>query len=55
MGSWHHADGADHADLEQSPDYGERTNSLPVNVLGWIATTLMFAAAIALIFTWRKG
>ena len=31
------------------------TNSLPVNILGWIATTLMFAAAIALVFTWGKG
>ncbi|MCA1645241.1 MAG: divalent metal cation transporter, partial [Chloroflexi bacterium] len=34
---------------------GDRTNSLPVNVLGWIATALMFAAALALITTWGKG
>jgi Mn2+/Fe2+ NRAMP family transporter len=33
---------------------GDRTNSLPVNVLGWAATALMFAAAIALVLTWGK-
>ena len=27
----------------------------PINVLGWIATGLMFVAAIALVFTWGKG
>jgi len=31
---------------------GNRTNSLPINILGWIATAVMFAAAIALVFTW---
>ena len=34
---------------------GNRTNSLPINILGWIATAVMFAAAIALVFTWGKG
>jgi NRAMP (natural resistance-associated macrophage protein)-like metal ion transporter len=33
---------------------GDRTNSLPINVLGWIATAAMFAAAIALMLTWGK-
>jgi NRAMP (natural resistance-associated macrophage protein)-like metal ion transporter len=34
---------------------GHRTNSLPINILGWIATTVMFAAAIALVITWGQG
>ncbi len=34
---------------------GDRTNSLPINILGWIATAAMFAAATALVFTWGKG
>jgi NRAMP (natural resistance-associated macrophage protein)-like metal ion transporter len=34
---------------------GDRTNSLPINILGWIATAVMFAAAIALMLTWGKG
>jgi NRAMP (natural resistance-associated macrophage protein)-like metal ion transporter len=34
---------------------GERTNSLPINILGWIATAVMFVAAIALVLTWGKG
>jgi Mn2+/Fe2+ NRAMP family transporter len=34
---------------------GERTNGLAINVLGWIATAVMFAAAIALVLTWGKG
>jgi len=34
---------------------GERTNSLPINVLGWLATAVMFAAAIALVVTWGQG
>jgi NRAMP (natural resistance-associated macrophage protein)-like metal ion transporter len=34
---------------------GERTNGLAINVLGWIATAIMFAAAIALVLTWGKG
>jgi NRAMP (natural resistance-associated macrophage protein)-like metal ion transporter len=34
---------------------GSRTNSLPTNILGWIATAAMFAAALALVFTWGKG
>jgi len=34
---------------------GRRTNSLPTNILGWIATAAMFAAAIALVWTWGKG
>jgi NRAMP (natural resistance-associated macrophage protein)-like metal ion transporter len=34
---------------------GERTNGTPTNVLGWLATLAMFAAAIALVLTWGKG
>ncbi len=34
---------------------GERTNGLAINILGWIATAVMFAAAIALALTWGKG
>jgi Mn2+/Fe2+ NRAMP family transporter len=34
---------------------GDRTNSLPINILGWIATVIMFVAAIALVMTWGKG
>jgi Mn2+/Fe2+ NRAMP family transporter len=34
---------------------GKRTNDLPINVLGWLATLAMFAAAIALVLTWGKG
>jgi NRAMP (natural resistance-associated macrophage protein)-like metal ion transporter len=34
---------------------GDRTNGMPINILGWIATGLMFAAAIALVVTWGKG
>jgi len=34
---------------------GERTNGLSINILGWEATAVMFAAAIALVFTWGKG
>ena len=31
---------------------GERVNKLGINVLGWLTTAVMFAAAIALILTW---
>jgi len=31
---------------------GDRVNRLGINVLGWITTAVMFAAAIALILTW---
>jgi Mn2+/Fe2+ NRAMP family transporter len=34
---------------------GQRTNGLPINVLGWLATLAMFAAAIALVLTWGKS
>jgi NRAMP (natural resistance-associated macrophage protein)-like metal ion transporter len=34
---------------------GHRTNSTPINILGWIATGLMFVAAIALVVTWGQG
>ena len=34
---------------------GKRTNSLPINILGWIATAAMFAAAISLVLTWGKS
>jgi Mn2+/Fe2+ NRAMP family transporter len=32
---------------------GNRVNSLGINVLGWCATALMFAAALGLALTWR--
>lgn len=31
---------------------GERVNGSGLNVLGWTATAVMFAAAIGLVFTW---
>jgi Mn2+/Fe2+ NRAMP family transporter len=31
---------------------GERVNSLPINVLGWITTAAMLSASIALVITW---
>jgi len=31
---------------------GERVNKLGINVLGWLTTAVMFAAAIALALTW---
>jgi NRAMP (natural resistance-associated macrophage protein)-like metal ion transporter len=34
---------------------GERTNGRPINILGWLATLAMFAAAIALVLTWGKS
>jgi len=34
---------------------GQRVNGLGLNVLGWLATILMFAAAIALVFTLRQS
>jgi NRAMP (natural resistance-associated macrophage protein)-like metal ion transporter len=34
---------------------GKRTNGLTINVLGWLATLAMFAAAIALVLTWGKS
>jgi NRAMP (natural resistance-associated macrophage protein)-like metal ion transporter len=34
---------------------GNRTNGVLTNVLGWIATILMFAAALALVLTWGNG
>jgi Mn2+/Fe2+ NRAMP family transporter len=34
---------------------GKRTNGLAINVLGWLATLAMFAAAIALVLTWGKS
>jgi NRAMP (natural resistance-associated macrophage protein)-like metal ion transporter len=34
---------------------GDRTNGAPTNVLGWLATLAMFAAAIALLLTWGQG
>lgn len=33
---------------------GERTNGLSTNVLGWLTTAAMFAAAIGLFITWGK-
>jgi NRAMP (natural resistance-associated macrophage protein)-like metal ion transporter len=34
---------------------GKRTNTLPLNILGWLATLLMFAAAIGLIWSWTHS
>jgi NRAMP (natural resistance-associated macrophage protein)-like metal ion transporter len=34
---------------------GERTNGRPINILGWLATLAMFAAAIALVLTWGRS
>jgi len=31
---------------------GKRKNGLLLNVLGWLTTALMFAAAIGLVLTW---
>jgi Mn2+/Fe2+ NRAMP family transporter len=31
---------------------GERTNSLPINILGWLTTAAMFSASIGLATTW---
>jgi NRAMP (natural resistance-associated macrophage protein)-like metal ion transporter len=33
---------------------GERTNGLGMNVLGWLTTALMFAAAVGLVLTWGQ-
>jgi NRAMP (natural resistance-associated macrophage protein)-like metal ion transporter len=33
----------------------DRTNGTAINVLGWIATTIMFAATIALVVTWGQS
>jgi Mn2+/Fe2+ NRAMP family transporter len=34
---------------------GKRTNGAPLNVLGWLATLAMFAAAIGLVWSWTQG
>ena len=34
---------------------GHRINCWQTNVLGWLATALMFAAAVALLITWNQG
>lgn len=34
---------------------GKRVNSLGANIVGWLATALMFAAAIGMILTWNKS
>jgi NRAMP (natural resistance-associated macrophage protein)-like metal ion transporter len=34
---------------------GERVNGLGLNILGWVATAVMFAAAIGLLLTWGQG
>jgi NRAMP (natural resistance-associated macrophage protein)-like metal ion transporter len=34
---------------------GKRVNGLGINLLGWITSAIMFAAAIALILTWGKA
>jgi Mn2+/Fe2+ NRAMP family transporter len=34
---------------------GKRVNGLGMNVLGWLTTAVMFAAALGLVWTWSKG
>jgi NRAMP (natural resistance-associated macrophage protein)-like metal ion transporter len=34
---------------------GERTNGLTANVVGWLATAIMFAAAIGMLLTWNSS
>jgi Mn2+/Fe2+ NRAMP family transporter len=34
---------------------GRRVNGIWLNILGWTATALMFAAAILLVLTWGQG
>jgi Mn2+/Fe2+ NRAMP family transporter len=34
---------------------GHRTNGLVTNIIGWLATAIMFAAAIGMILTWNGG
>jgi NRAMP (natural resistance-associated macrophage protein)-like metal ion transporter len=31
---------------------GERVNSVPINILGWVTTAAMFSASIGLVITW---
>ena len=33
----------------------DRANGVALNILGWVATLAMFAAAIALVVTWRNS
>jgi NRAMP (natural resistance-associated macrophage protein)-like metal ion transporter len=33
---------------------GDRVNGLGMNLLGWLTVALMFAAAVALVFTWNQ-
>ena len=34
---------------------GQRVNGLGINVLGWVTTAAMFAAAIGLVLTWGRS
>jgi Mn2+/Fe2+ NRAMP family transporter len=34
---------------------GDKTNSLLINLLGWTTTAVMFAASVALIWSWFPG
>ena len=34
---------------------GKRVNNLATNIIGWVTTAIMFAAAIALVLTWGKA
>jgi Mn2+/Fe2+ NRAMP family transporter len=34
---------------------GDKTNSLLLNLLGWTTTAIMFAATLALIWSWVAG
>jgi len=34
---------------------GKRVNAVRINVLGWVTTAVMFAAAIALVLTWDQS
>ena len=33
---------------------GERVNNLGTNIMGWLATAVMFAAAIGMVLTWKR-
>lgn len=34
---------------------GERVNNRLTNALGWLATAIMFVAALAVVLTWGKS
>jgi hypothetical protein len=44
-----------HARVQQYRRHGERINGPGINALGWVTTAAMFAAAMALFFTWGNA